>query len=238
MPVDFISGEIYKVDYVAWKKELSQMPIFHSGDIQKIYLDKWIEFLMTEDDFACKNYNDPKNKMLMLKERMEAPENFQIPINYDTNSMYIHFRVSRIIQILEKSGFFLDNATDVNIKEFTDKNTRINWTQTTDIVEIKKQPIIIVPLTIDKFYQWLVIDGNHRITHAIAKRKISVKAFFLNPDFLLKENLFSTGFDKFLYVFQNEIIALASYIHRDDYSDKEAMQLAYFNSGKLPLYVW
>lgn len=237
MPVDFMSDKIYKVDYTAWKRELSQMPIFDSGEVQKIYLDKWMEILKAQDGFACRDYNNPKMKMLMLKEKMEAPENFQIPVNYETNTMFIHFRVSRIIQMIEQSGASLDNAINIDIKEFTDKNMRINWTPTTDIVKIKTQPIIIAPLTVDKFYQWLVIDGNHRITHAIAEREKSVKAFSLDPNALVEGNLFSTGFDKFLYIFQNEMIALASYIHRDGYSDEEAIKLAYFCSGKVQCYV-
>lgn len=237
MPVDFMSDKIYKVDYTAWKRELSQMPIFDSGEVQKIYLDKWMEILKAQDGFACRDYKNPKMKMLMLKEKMEAPENFQIPVNYETNTMFIHFRVSRIIQMIEQSGASLDNAINIDIKEFTDKNMRINWTPTTDIVKIKTQPIIIAPLTVDKFYQWLVIDGNHRITHAIAEREKSVKAFSLDPNALVEGNLFSTGFDKFLYIFQNEMIALASYIHRDGYSDEEAIKLAYFCSGKVQCYV-
>ena len=237
MPVDFMSDKIYKVDYTAWKRELSQMPIFDSGEVQKIYLDKWMEILKAQDGFACRDYNNPKMKMLMLKEKMEAPENFQIPVNYETNTMFIHFGGARIIQMIEQSGASLDNAINIDIKEFTDKNMRINWTPTTDIVKIKTQPIIIAPLTVDKFYQWLVIDGNHRITHAIAEREKSVKAFSLDPNALVEGNLFSTGFDKFLYIFQNEMIALASYIHRDGYSDEEAIKLAYFCSGKVQCYV-
>lgn len=57
-----------------------------------------MEILKAQDGFACRDYNNPKMKMLMLKEKMEAPENFQIPVNYETNTMFIHFRVSRIIQ--------------------------------------------------------------------------------------------------------------------------------------------
>lgn len=79
--------------------------------------------------------------------------------------------------MIEQSGASLDNAINIDIKEFTDKNMRINWTPTTDIVKIKTQPIIIAPLTVDKFYQWLVIDGNHRITHAIAEREKVLKRF-------------------------------------------------------------
>lgn len=42
MPVDFMSDKIYKVDYTAWKRELSQMPIFDSGEVQKyILINGW-----------------------------------------------------------------------------------------------------------------------------------------------------------------------------------------------------
>lgn len=71
----------------------------------------------------------------------------------------------------------------------------------------------------------------------LPKGKKSVKAFSLDPNALVEGNLFSTGFDKFLYIFQNEMIALASYIHRDGYSDEEAIKLAYFCSGKVQCYV-
>ena len=80
MPVDFMSDKIYNVDYMAWKEELLQMKVFNSQDIQKIYLDKWMEKLKSLDDSVCRDYYNPKIKMLMLKEKTEAPENFQIPI--------------------------------------------------------------------------------------------------------------------------------------------------------------
>ena len=116
-------------------------------------------------------------------------------------------------------------------------NRRINWTATTDKVKIKIQPIIIVPLTVGVFYQWLVVDGNHRITYAIENKKKSVKAFSLDPNALVEANMFSSGFDKFLYIFQNEMIALASYIHREGYSDEEAFKLGFLCSGKVQCYV-
>lgn len=237
MPVDFISDKIYKVDYTAWKKELSQIPVFASREIQELYLNKWMEILKAQDGFGCRDYNNPEINMLMLKEKMEAPEIFQIPVNYETNNMFIHFRVSRIIQMIEKTGISIDTATDIDIEEFTKKNTRINWTPTTNKVKIKTQPIIMVPLTVGEFFQWLVIDGNHRITHAIRERKKSVKAFLLDSNALVEGNLFSTGFDKFLYIFQNEMIALASYIHRDGYSDEKAFKQGYLCSGKVQYYL-
>ena len=237
MPVDFMLDKIYNVDYMTWEEELLQMEVFNSRDIQKIYLDKWMEILKAQDDSVCKEYNNPKMKILLLKEKTEAPESFQIPIEYKSNSMFIHFRVSRLIQSIEQANISSDSASDIGIEEFTKVNRRINWTATTDKVKIKIQPIIIVPLTVGVFYQWLVVDGNHRITYAIENKKKSVKAFSLDPNALVEANMFSSGFDKFLYIFQNEMIALASYIHREGYSDEEAFKLGFLCSGKVQCYV-
>lgn len=237
MPVDFMLDKIYNVDYMTWEEELLQMEVFNSRDIQKIYLDKWMEILKAQDDSVCKEYNNPKMKILLLKEKTEAPESFQIPIEYKSNSMFIHFRVSRLIQSIEQANISSDSASDIGIEEFTKVNRRINWTATTDKVKIKIQPIIIVPLTVGAFYQWLVVDGNHRITYAIENKKKSVKAFSLDPNALVEANMFSSGFDKFLYIFQNEMIALASYIHREGYSDEEAFKLGFLCSGKVQCYV-
>lgn len=55
MPVDFMSDKIYNVDYMAWKEELLQMKVFNSQDIQKIYLDKWMEKLKSLDDSVCRD---------------------------------------------------------------------------------------------------------------------------------------------------------------------------------------
>lgn len=43
---------------------------------------------------------------------------------------------------MEQSENLLDNARAIDIKEFTDKNIRINWTPTTDIVEIKGNQLL------------------------------------------------------------------------------------------------
>ena len=118
MPVDMMTDKIYKIDYDAWNREISAMPIFKNPNIQKTYVDKWMQVLEEQDILACSQYSDSRIRTLMLKEKAEAPENFQLPILYKSNNMYIHFRVSRIIQMLENYRVSSDNALEIKIEEF------------------------------------------------------------------------------------------------------------------------
>lgn len=237
MPINMMTEKIYRINYCDWAKELYAKPIFINKNIQKIYVDKWIQILKEQDELSCKDFFDPQIRGMMLKEKVEAPEIFQLPVYYNSNSLYIHFRVSRIIQMIENSKISTDDLSEIDINEFTDKRRNINWTQTKDGVDIKTQPILMAPLTIGKYYQWIVIDGNHRITDAIAKGRKKIKSIDLDPNWLVQNNLFCNGFDKYLYVFQNEMVVLGTYIHKERCSDEKAFALSYIFSKSVQCYV-
>jgi len=231
MPVNNMTDKVYKVDYEAFRSELMGLPaIFADRKFHNVYIDKWIEVLKIADENTCSSFLDPRNKKLIEKENIEAPEKFQTILNYKSNQMYIHFRVSRLGQILKSSDPFGKMAQDIEINEF-DKGKQMNWTSTEDVVSIKSEPIFIVPYTIDKTYKMLVVDGNHRITDAIKRGKKTIKAYLVDANWLVQGNLFCSEFDKMLYVFQNEMIAIATWVQRDGMSDEEAIKNSYFISG-------
>lgn len=77
----------------------------------------------------------------------------------------------------------------------------------------------------------LVVNRNHTITNAIKKGKKTIKSYLLDTNYIVKGNLFCSDFDKILYVFQNEVVAIATWIQRDGMSDEEAIKNSYFVSG-------
>lgn len=106
----------------------------------------------------------------------------------------------------------------------------MNWAATEDTVSIKSESIIIVPFTIDEAYKMLVVDGNHRITEAIKKGKKTINAYVLDANWIVQGNPFCSEFDKMLYIFQNEMVAIATWIKRDGMLDKDAIKNSYFIS--------
>ena len=167
MPINMMTGKPYGINYPNMRKELMEMKIFHDKELQQMYVDKWVAELMEADKNSVASYTDPNNQSMIMMEKMEAPETFQTIVNMQENELLIHFRVSRIIQMLQMSGITEADAIEISIDEFIDKKV-INWTSTDSIVD-REDPIIIFPFTIGKTYKELVVDGNHRVTTAIQK---------------------------------------------------------------------
>lgn len=136
-------NKIYKIDYKALHSELMGLPaIFSNEAFRRMYIDNWIEVLKIADENTCNSFVDPGNKEQIEKENVEVPEKFQTIVNFKSNQMYIHFRVSRINQIFKLSDPFGKRAQDIEIDDFA-KEKQINWTYTEDLVSIKSEPIII-----------------------------------------------------------------------------------------------
>ena len=123
MPVNFMLNKIYKIDYKALHRELMGMPaIFYNEAFRMMYIDRWIEMLKIADQITCNSFIDPGNKELIEKENEEAPEKFQTIVNFKSNQMYIHFRVSRISQIIKSSDPFGNSARDMELMTLLKKN--------------------------------------------------------------------------------------------------------------------
>ncbi len=191
MPINMLTEQKYEIDYVKLHEEMMELPIFSNKGIQSMYIDNWVNSLRQADENSVESYFDPNNRVLAAKEKKEAPETFQTVVNLKTAEAYIHFRVSRIIQILEMNGVDASQAISIDIDEFKEKK-RINWTETKD-EGTKNEPIIIVPFTIGKTFKELVIDGNHRITKAIRDNQKDIKAFFVAPEALVDNHLLSVS---------------------------------------------
>ena len=196
-----------------------------------MYVDKWVAELMEADKNSVASYTDPNNQSMIMMEKMEAPETFQTIVNMQENELLIHFRVSRIIQMLQMSGITEADAIEISIDEFIDKKV-INWTSTDSIVD-REDPIIIFPFTIGKTYKELVVDGNHRVTTAIQKKKKMIKAIIVDPDAAVLNHMLSSSFDELLYVFQNEVVWMGSHYNENIEDEKMLIMQSFFMCGNV-----
>lgn len=231
MPINIMTGKPYIINYSNMRRELMEMEIFHDKELQKMYVDKWVAELMEADKNSVDSYTDPKNQSMIMKEKMEAPEIFRTIVKMKENEMFIHFRVSRIIQMLHMSGITESDAIDISINEFIDKKS-INWTGTEDFID-REDPIIIFPFTIGETYKELVVDGNHRVTTAIQKKKKIVKAIIVDPNAAELNHMLSSSFDELLYVFQNEVVWMGSHYNENIEDEKILITQSYFVCGSV-----
>lgn len=231
MPINMMMGKPYGINYPNMRKELMEMKIFHDKELQQMYIDKWVAELMKADKNSVTSYTDPNNQSMIMMEKMEAPETFQTIVNMQENELLIHFRVSRIIQMLQMSGITEADAIEISIDEFIDKKV-INWTSTDSIVD-REDPIIIFPFTIGKTYKELVVDGNHRVTTAIQKKKKTVKAIIVDPNDAVLNHMLSSSFDELLYVFQNEVVWMGSHYNENIEDEKMLIMQSFFMCGNV-----
>lgn len=231
MPINMMTGKPYGINYPNMRKELMEMKIFHDKELQQMYIDKWVAELMEADKNSVTSYTDPNNQSMIMMEKMEAPETFQTIVNMQENELLIHFRVSRIIQMLQMSGITEADAIEISIDEFIDKKV-INWTSTDSIVD-REDPIIIFPFTIGKTYKELVVDGNHRVTTAIQKKKKTVKAIIVDPNAAVLNHMLSSSFDELLYVFQNEVVWMGSHYNENIEDEKMLIMQSFFMCGNV-----
>ncbi len=235
MPFDFISQKEYVIEYDKLFDELnSNIPFLSDANLQILYLNQWIQTLRQADEVERKQTRDFNFFKIINKELSEAPQLFRLPINYKSGTIFIFFRVSRIIQTLEQIKPTEENVQFFNANEFVRKNSFIKWDYPDDnFVSNNNKPIIMIPFILDEYYKTLVIDGNHRIKKWIKSGRSTFPCYCFNSQWYIDNMFFSSNFSCLLYIMQNEIATLATYTIRDGINASELMNKTFFLTNKI-----
>lgn len=232
MPVDFRKQCIYTVDYNEMYNKITQESFLDDKELQQQYLGLWVKKLKDADKCISEQFQKPEIKALCMKEIIEASEIFQLPVLYSGTIVYIHFSITSYLQGLKQCNVKRSDAQKIEIGSFTEEHTNFNWTKTNNKVKIKDEPILIVPFYTGEYHKYLVIDGNHRITNAIQTGKKEIEAYCMSDDFLVGNNFFPSEYDKLIYIFQNEIVALGTYTIRDHIAANNLIRRSFLFTGR------
>ena len=232
MPIDFKRQCEYKVDYEEIYNVCNERPFLDNDKLQKQYLDMWINQLKDADRVTTQQFREPSIRLELFKEILEAPQIFQLPLIYSGTTVYSHFRVTRCLQALQRSNIDKRYAQKIELSRLICDNSDINWTNPDDEVEIQDEPILLVPLYVGIYYNWLVIDGNHRIADAIKRGKEYIEAYVIGDDDLVENKLFLSQYDCLIYIFQNEIVTMGTYTNRNNVAATRLVSQSYLLTGK------
>jgi hypothetical protein len=225
MPYNFITNQIYNVDYDALFNELTKTQILKSKELNDYYIKRWIAILKEHDQTLMKQFSSKEYKMQYMIHLLNEPELFQQPINFTTTHIYLHFRVSFMIKLVSDSHGF---AERIPLSEFTENNTRFYWNPVDKInmdYPVNKQPIIMTTFLSGQ-YQFLVLDGNHRITMAQKKDHDSIQVLSIMEQSMIDHQLCASSFDQLYYIMHNEL----GYIHKavnEGTGDEEVLMKSY-----------
>lgn len=206
MPINFITMEQYKINYSNLYNEINKSKILNDRNIQARYLMAWMKRLQDAEDLIFKELKSEFSFKRWNAYVENYPEIFQLPIQYNSNRIIIHFSVSRINNMVCKD---IENKQFIDITEFTGNKRLINWdVRTTVTGDINEFPIIIIPF-IDGSYTHRVIDGNHRISNKVKNNEKGIYAFCLNEQSIIDNSFFISVFDKYFYIMSNELNRMA-----------------------------
>lgn len=233
MPFDFAKMRHYKIDYNEFFEEVNSQIIFKNQFIQKDYLHKWIRVLKDSDE-SITNSLSTKQSIIDLKILMDKePEMFRLPIHYKNNTIYMQFRVSILKEWIKN---LIDNYQEIELSEF--KNGQIKWFP----VELKKDfnllnndPIIMIPFR-DNKYNFFVVDGNHRLSYKMLHKTDKIKAIIISEESISENKVFASAFDRYYYIFANEINRMANSTHLEKKDAHELLRTSFLTSGKFSSY--
>lgn len=209
MPFDFDEYKMYTIDYDLLFDNIFKLPFLNNLQWKEIYLLQWKGILQECDLASIEHFNTPEK--IQKYQQAVAAENegliFKKSFTFQPSQIevFFNFRISIIFKILNDSNQNV-NSTKISLNKFNSSHPEIHWDPRTidKSAKFNNYPIFIVPF-FDKDSNGLVIDGNHRVTHAIQLRKKYIDCFFFSEKNVVDLNLFCSAFDKMLYIFFNEI---------------------------------
>lgn len=92
----------------------------------------------------------------------------------------------------------------IPIDNFTNANSHIKWHRTDFINELSQLPILLVQLALEENINYVVIDGNHRLTKWIGN-VTNIPCYILDMQWIIDNDMFYSDFSKLMYIFQNEL---------------------------------
>lgn len=226
MPFDFDGFKAYDINYDLLFDELIRKVILSDKKIQESYLQEWFSKLKEADYILKAQMQSPESIIRCKLEMQKEPENFQFPLYFDKNIVYIHYRISYLNELCRINKL---ESEQISIKEFIGDSQSIYWSPRTANIEKYAgfvNPIIIVPFLKNKHNQ-LVIDGNHRLTYAKKHKYTSVPSLCISANSLVNTKCFSSGFDMLFYIFYNEVAIFSSLTATKKMSLNEIVQTSH-----------
>lgn len=230
MPIDFLTNLPYTIDYDRMMRSIENFPMFSNKILQKNYLNHWKNQLIKVDTSLLKKHDTPDYLISLIK-NFKIRECFQQSIIYDNNiPVIINFNIELLIQLIEKTQ---QNTKYIDLNYFEPSRNFITWTPPSDLPKkslITSDEILLTPFYNARAFTYLVLDGNHRIAHAIYKKSKTIKATIINPIEMLNNNYFQSEFDRLFFIFQNEIYYM--YHCRKNYKlkDKDLLARSYLTN--------
>lgn len=231
MPFNYISFTNYRINYEKLYSEImdsSKNHLFSSYKYRDQYTKEWINLLLQAEqksDLIMQNEEFRKRSIAYFNNS----EIFQFPVHYKSQTIYIHFFISGILENFPLE--YEKNAQFIDVSEFSKPQTPFLWTPAKSFISNKQKsniPIIAVPY-LNSHSTHLIIDGNTRLTSWI-QNKSSIPTIFIEFYSLVNEQkTFCSAWDRLHYIFRYDIMNLSNLSTQGNLSDQILLEHSLLN---------
>ncbi|WP_242489416.1 hypothetical protein [Bacillus sp. TH19] len=224
MAYNFVTDEHYNVNFDELEIMLKEKSLLNF-QYQNEWLNSWLEILKKADqdtDIQIQN----KNKHNLSFEGFEI---FQKEVIFPSFSFYFNFVITGAHLFIEKTN---PKIQTISLKNIHNKSFPLEWSPTDNWRKSvnNQKPIIYTrfPLGMNEY---LLIDGNHRLTAKINTRQNSIKSYIISPQEIVDHKILPTTIDATMYLFIIESANFSKALSENKYTDQQIFDSSLIHSA-------
>lgn len=217
MPFDYPNVQRYEVDFDDFHLYLKQ-----NYKLNFKYFDEWLNGWIR----VLKNAEIDTQKQIdtLLKDGVYAFEVFQQNLHFGNITFKLNFIINGADDFVNRKK---PKTSKFKAKDFGEK---IKWTQTTGSpTKPLNTPIYLVWYPMDN-YDYLVIDGNHRLSQLLAKGQEEIQGILIKPIDVINEGILLFTVEKAMYAFLVEANFMKNEISKGQYTHKKLFDSSAINN--------
>lgn len=223
MAYDFYKNKRYTIDYDLIRGFVREHNIFNQRADENLYIESWVKLLKCSEKEA-------NLEIEWLRKRNEFDIKFGRYEFFESEIPKLKLKIFWDIERIKEYSTKITNIKELNIEEYLNKRTNIfgnpkhSYDREIPSDSELSEAICVVPFLKVAY----IIDGNHRLGYYISNNKESLKYKFISGEELVDNSFFLSKFDKYMYIFLNELAYLRVLIGRD----KEKISKSFLCTGK------
>lgn len=218
MAYDVVTGKRYTIDFDELETMVRKSPLnFH---YKNEWISGWLEVLNKAEQDTDTQINNIS---------FEGCEVFQKELHFPTFTFYFNFVIPGTEHFIEELN---PKTHTILLKDIRDKSFALDWTPTDDWRRsVNNQKPIICTRFPYGVNEYLLIDGNHRLTAKMHTKQEAIKSYIISPREIVDHKILPMAIDRVMYLFIIESANFTKALSEKKYTDREIFDSSLVHSA-------
>lgn len=223
MAYNFITEESYDIRF----DELEYLFLQHhlvDFQYQDTWIGSWLERLKRADQDTNLQSERTHQQNLSFRGLEIAQKKWIFP----SFTFYFHFFIAGARMCIEQTK---SDIHRIVLDRIQNASFALDWTPTTNWRRAvnNQKPVICTRFPVVK-KEYLLIDGNHRLTAKIYTRQKSIKTYILSPQQILDYNILPAPIDTMMYLFLLESSNFSKLLAENKYTHQRIFDASFLHA--------